>query len=593
MQMSTRNEIAAEFKWQLEDIFPTDEAWENEFSEAKAGIAAFGACEGTLGEKAFLLSALRELSRIVQFIERLYVYAHMRRDEDGAKDLYVGMSDRAAGLAAEYAAVASFVDPEILEIPAEDLLAWKDEPEFAVFKFHLEKLHRQRAHCLSKGEEKIMAMASEPLGNLDTIFSMLNNVDINFGTIKDENGEEKKLTHGSYGLFLENPNREVRKSAYEGIYGAFHKQKNTITALYGTSIKSDVFFARARGHAGALEAALFGKDVPVAVYEQLIAAVHEKLPALQKYLQLRKKVLGLDDLRFYDLYTPMLAELEIPMSYAEAQDLVKEALLPLGEKYQTLLDRSYTEGWIDVYETDGKRSGAYSWGCYGTHPYVLLNHQENLDSAFTLAHELGHALHSYHSNEAQPQETAEYEIMVAEVASTVNENLLMRHLLEKETDKQKRAYLLNQYLEMFRTTCFRQTMFAEFEMKSHRMSENGEPLTVESLSNLYQSLNALYYDGVELDENIAIEWMRIPHFYRAFYVYQYATGICTAVALANKILEGEEGLEKYIRFLQSGGSKFPVEILQDAGVDLTQKESILSALEVFEKYVDELCELLG
>ncbi|MCL2671223.1 MAG: oligoendopeptidase F [Clostridiales bacterium] len=591
--MSTRNEIAAEFKWQLEDIFPTDEAWENEFSEAKAGIAAFGACEGTLGEKAFLLSALRELSRIVQFIERLYVYAHMRRDEDGAKDLYVGMSDRAAGLAAEYAAVASFVDPEILEIPAEDLLAWKDEPEFAVFKFHLEKLHRQRAHCLSKGEEKIMAMASEPLGNLDTIFSMLNNVDINFGTIKDENGEEKKLTHGSYGLFLENPNREVRKSAYEGIYGAFHKQKNTITALYGTSIKSDVFFARARGHAGALEAALFGKDVPVAVYEQLIAAVHEKLPALQKYLQLRKKVLGLDDLRFYDLYTPMLAELEIPMSYAEAQDLVKEALLPLGEKYQTLLDRSYTEGWIDVYETDGKRSGAYSWGCYGTHPYVLLNHQENLDSAFTLAHELGHALHSYHSNEAQPQETAEYEIMVAEVASTVNENLLMRHLLEKETDKQKRAYLLNQYLEMFRTTCFRQTMFAEFEMKSHRMSENGEPLTVESLSNLYQSLNALYYDGVELDENIAIEWMRIPHFYRAFYVYQYATGICTAVALANKILEGEEGLEKYIRFLQSGGSKFPVEILQDAGVDLTQKESILSALEVFEKYVDELCELLG
>lgn len=591
--MSKRNEIAPAFKWHLEDIFPTDKDWEIEFAEAKAGIAAFTAREGTLNTKSNLLACLQEISRLSKFLERLYVYAHMRRDEDGAKDLYVGMTDRAGGLLAEFSATVSFVDPEILELPVADLLAWKEEPEFSVFKFFLEKLHRQRAYCLSKGEEKIMAMASEPLGNLDTIFSMLNNVDINFGTIQDENGEEKKLTHGSYSLFLESANRDVRKNAYDALYGAFHKQKNTITALYGTSIKSDVFFARARGHEGALEAALFGKNVPVAVYEQLIAAVHEKLPVLQKYLQLRKKVLGLDSLHFYDLYTPMLAELEIPMTYPEAQGLVKEALLPLGEKYQTLLERSYTEGWIDVFETEGKRSGAYSWGCYGTHPYVLLNHQENLDSAFTLAHELGHAMHSYHSNEAQPQETAEYEIMVAEVASTVNENLLMHHLLGKETDKQKRAYLLNQYLEMFRTTCFRQTMFAEFEMKAHRMSENGDPLTVESLSNLYQSLNALYYDGVELDENIAIEWMRIPHFYRAFYVYQYATGICTAVALSKKILEGGDGLEKYLRFLQSGGSKFPVEILQDAGVDLTQKDSILSALDVFETYVNELCELLG
>ena len=331
--------------------------------------------------------------------------------------------------------------------------------------------------------------------------------------------------------------------------------------------------------------------MPVAVYEQLIEAVHEKLPALQKYLELRKRMLGLDQLEMYDLYTPIVPDCAMPMDYEEAKTLVKTALKPLGERYGELLDEAYNNHWIDVYENAGKTSGAFSWGVYGVHPFVLLNHQDNVDHAFTLAHELGHAMHSYHSNEKQPYETADYKIMVAEVASTVNETLMMQYLLGKETDRVKRAYLLNQQLESYRTTCFRQTMFAEFELKAHRMAENGEPLTVESLNDVYRKLNELYYDGVVVDEDIASEWMRIPHFYNAFYVYQYATGICTATALARDILENN-GTPRYLEFLSSGGSDYPIRLLQNAGVDLTDKNSIVSALEVFERGVDELCELL-
>ena len=420
---------------------------------------------------------------------------------------------------------------------------------------------------------------------------MLSDVDLDFGTVVDAQGQEVKLTHSTYGLLLESPDRRVRRDAFRNLYKAYRSVKNTIAATYAASVKADVFRARVRGYAGSLEAALDGNNVPVAVYEQLIEAVHEKLPALQKYLALRKRQLKLDQLEMYDLYTPIVPDCSMPMSYEEAKALVKEALKPLGERYGRLLDEAYENHWIDVYESAGKTSGAFSWGVYGVHPFVLLNHQDNVDHAFTLAHELGHAMHSYHSNEKQPYETADYRIMVAEVASTVNETLMMQYLLGRETDPIKRAYLINQQLESYRTTCFRQTMFAEFELKAHRMAENGEPLTVESLSRVYRELNELYYAGVVVDDDIASEWMRIPHFYNAFYVYQYATGICTATALARDILE-HGGAPRYLDFLSSGGSDYPIRLLQNAGVDLTDKASIASALEVFEQGVDELEQLL-
>ena len=588
----TRQEMDPQLQWRLTDIFESDAAWEQTLLEAQQNVGRIENYRGRLGESAdTLLELLKLQSDTERKLMLAYTYAHLHKDTDNGNSTYQGMTDRAMQAIIAAQAASSFVQPEILSIEPETLRSWSQEPRFAAFRFFLQDLDRQRAHTLSAAEERILAMAEDPLGGADNAFTMLSDVDLDFGTVVDENGKEVKLTHGTYGLLLESADRRVRHDAFRGLYKAYRSVKNTIAATYAASVKADVFRARARGYAGSLEAALDANNVPVAVYEQLIEAVHEKLPALQKYLELRKRMLGLDQLEMYDLYTPIVPDCAMPMNYEEAKALVKEALKPLGERYGELLDEAYNNHWIDVYENAGKTSGAFSWGVYGVHPFVLLNHQDNVDHAFTLAHELGHAMHSYHSNEKQPYETADYKIMVAEVASTVNETLMMQHLLSKETDRVKRAYLLNQQLESYRTTCFRQTMFAEFELKAHRMAENGEPLTVESLNDVYRKLNELYYDGVVVDEDIASEWMRIPHFYNAFYVYQYATGICTATALARDILENN-GVERYLEFLSSGGSDYPIRLLQNAGVDLTDKNSIVSALEVFECGVDELSELL-
>ena len=589
---NTREQIAPELKWHLEDIYKDDSLWEADFQTAKEKIKAFPAYAGRLGESSeTLLSALKDDSAISYLLEKLYVYAHMRKDEDNGNTTYQAMTDRAMQLASQAAEQSAFMDPELVAMDPEQLKAWANRPEFCNFRFHLLDLDRQRAHTLTKGEERIMALASEPLNGIENIFTLLTNVDMEFGKVKNEAGEEVPLTHGSYGLLIQSPDRSVREGAYRQYYAAFHQLENTLAATYGASVKADVFQARARGFAGACERALFEDNAPLSVYEQLIEAVHEKLPAMGKYMVLKKRALKLDQLCMYDLYTPIVPDCDLPMTYEEAKQVVKEALVPLGENYQKLLDEAYENGWIDVVETPGKTSGAYSWGVYGTHPFVLLNHQDNVDHAFTLAHELGHAMHSYHSDHALPYELAQYRIMVAEVASTVNESLMMRHLLNKETDPKKRAYLINQFLEQFRTTCFRQTMFAEFELKAHRMQENGEPLTKESLSRIYRELNELYYPGVEVDADIAIEWMRIPHFYGAFYVYKYATGLCTAVALAEGVLNRGEK-DRYLAFLSSGGSDYPIELLKKAGVDLTKKESIVRSLDVFEAYVDELDKIL-
>lgn len=588
----TRQEMDPQLQWRLTDIFESDAAWEQALLEAQRNIERIESYRGRLGESAdTLLELLKLQSDADRQLLLIYTYAHLHKDTDNGNSTYQGMTDRAMQAIIAAQAASSFVQPEILSIDPETLLGWAEEPRFKSFRFFLQDLDRQRAHTLSAAEERILAMAEDPLGGADNAFTMLSDVDLDFGTVLDENGKEIKLTHSTYGLLLESADRRVRRDAFRGLYKTYRSVRNTIAATYAASVKADVFRARARGYAGSLEAALDGNNVPVAVYEQLIEAVHEKLPALQKYLELRKRMLGLDQLEMYDLYTPIVPDCAMPMDYEEAKTLVKTALKPLGERYGELLNEAYNNHWIDVYENAGKTSGAFSWGVYGVHPFVLLNHQDNVDHAFTLAHELGHAMHSYHSNEKQPYETADYKIMVAEVASTVNETLMMQYLLGKETDRVKRAYLLNQQLESYRTTCFRQTMFAEFELKAHRMAENGEPLTVESLNDVYRKLNELYYDGVVVDEDIASEWMRIPHFYNAFYVYQYATGICTATALARDILENN-GTPRYLEFLSSGGSDYPIRLLQNAGVDLTDKNSIVSALEVFERGVDELCELL-
>ncbi len=590
--MKTREQIESAYKWKLEDMCESDAQWEKEFEAAKTLAAAFPAHAGKVGESAdALYAALADESRLSLALERLYAYAHMRRDEDNGNVLYQGMTDRAAQLYAEAGAAGAFLLPEILTIPRETLGAWAAETRFAPFRFALENVDRQREHTLSTAEERLLAMAEDPLSGPDTIFTMLSDVDMTFGEVTLPDGEKVELTHGSYGLLLENPDRDVRREAYEKLYGSFRAYANTIAATYTASVKGDVFRARAHNFPSSLEAGLFGGNVPTAVVNQLVEAVHEKLPALQKYLRLREKQLGLSKLHMYDLYVPIVPDCDASMPYERAKTLVQEALAPLGEEYAGLLNDAYQSGWIDVYENAGKTSGAFSNSVYGVHPYVLLNYQGRVDDAFTLAHELGHAMHSFYSDRAQAYETSQYSIMVAEVASTVNETLLTKHLLKTETNPKRRAYYLNHFLEQFRTTCYRQTMFAEFERASHAMAERGEPLTVESLNGVYRGLNEQYYAGTEVDDNIASEWMRIPHFYRAFYVYQYATGLCSAVALANDVLKN--GPARYIAFLSSGGSDYPIELLKQAGVDLTKKESILSALDVFEASVDELAALLA
>ena len=587
-----RGEIDPKYRWRLEDIYESDASWEKEFAEAEKLARRIGSFRGTVAESSDrLYEALSLSSEFSLLAERLYSYAHMRRDEDNGNTKYQGMTDRAMQLIVSAEAESSFFEPEMLAVPEERLAEWSREERFARFRVRISDLNRKRAHVLSAGEERILAMAEDPLTGPDNSFTMLSDVDLKFGTVTDAEGREVQLTHGTYGLLIRDPDRGVRKEAYEKLYAAYGSVKNTIAAMYTASVKADVLRARARGYGGALEAALFANNVPVSVYEQLIEAVHEKLPALRKYLDIRKRCLGIDRLEMYDLYTPLVPECSIPMDFREAGDTVKKALAPLGTHYAELLDRAFSEGWIDIYENEGKTSGAYSWGVYGVHPFVLLNHQDDLNHASTLAHELGHAMHSYHTNAAQPYETSGYAIMVAEVASTVNEMLLKRYYLSKETDPRKRANVLNEFLEDVRTTCFRQTMFAEFELKVHRMAEAGEALTVDSLSDLYRSLNELYYPDVHADDCIAMEWMRIPHFYRAFYVYQYATGICSAIALSSAILDRGE-TDRYIAFLSSGASDYPVNLLKNAGVDLTKKETILAALDEFEKRVEELDGLL-
>jgi oligoendopeptidase F len=443
-------------------------------------------------------------------------------------------------------------------------------------------------------EEKLLAEASELAAAPSTIFSMANDADLKIGYIKDENGQEIELTKGNFIKYMESKDRRVREGAFKTLYAAYGRQINSWAAMLNSSVKADVFFARARRYNSALEGALDDDKVPLAVYDSLIKTVHDFLPEFQRYLRLRKEVLGVDELHMYDIYVPFVPEMETHISYEEAKVTVRKGLEPLGEEYLKVLDEGYNSGWIDIYENTGKTSGAYSWGTYSAHPYVLLNHQDTLDSLFTLAHEMGHALHSYFSNKKQIHLYAGYKIFVAEVASTLNESLVMRHLIKTTEDKKMKAYLLNHYLEQFRGTVFRQTMFAEFEKEIHVAVEKNESLTAEHLSQIYEELNLKYFGSdIVLDNEIRIEWARIPHFYNAFYVYKYATGFSAATSLAQQILdEGQPAVQRYIDFLASGGSDYPITLLRKAGVDMEKTKAVQQALTVFTELLNQLENLL-
>lgn len=592
-QLQKRSESAVETRWKLEDMVPSQKAWDEEFKEAKALIKQASAFEGKLGEAEQLKAAFELEDELSLHVERLYVYANMKHHEDTAEPEFQALSEKSKKLSIETSEALSYLTPEILELPDSKLDAYISDSSLAKYRHTLEEIRRQKAHILSKNEEALLAQAGNISSAPSTVFSLLNNADLKFPKIKNEQGEEAELTHGSYIQFLESNNRDVRRNAFKAVYETYGKLKNTLGATLNANISKNVFYAKARKYPSVLNMSLYGDNIPESVYTNLIDTVHKHLPLMYRYMELRKKLLGVDELHMYDLFAPLVEEYDMKITYDEAKKIVSESLKPLGEDYRNTLQSGFDGGWIDVYENEGKRSGAYSWGAYGTHPYVLLNHKDNLNSMFTLAHEMGHALHSYYSDETQNYRDAQYPIFLAEVASTLNEALLMDYLLAKSTDPKEKMYLLTYYADQFRTTLFRQTMFAEFEKIIHERTEQGESLTPQELSKIYYDLNVLYYGpGMVSDKEIEMEWARIPHFYTSFYVYKYATGFSAATSFSKQILEeGAPAVERYLGFLKSGGSDFPINILKKAGVDMSSPEPIEQAMSVFESLIAQMEEL--
>ncbi|MDD6189001.1 MAG: oligoendopeptidase F [Clostridiales bacterium] len=586
MELKSRAEMDSRFMWDLTHIFKSKADWEQAYADAAEAVKNIDSVKGTLGTSAESFKAgLDAVAATARKVELVYLYATLQKSGDNGSPEYQDMEARAVNLYVAYSTAVSFLDPELLSIPEDKLAVYVEAAP--LYKHMVEDVCRARRHTLDEEREKMLAMLGEAAQSPNNSFEMLESVDITFPPIIDENGKEATLTHGNFGVFRESRDQRVRRDAFETYFGEFKKYINTFAAMYSGSVKFDCYFADVRNYPSACEAALFSSNVPISVYDSLISAVHDALPLMRRYLEMRKKALGLETLNLYDLYCPIVENVEISVNYEDAKTLVKKALEPLGEDYQKLLDKAYNEHWIDVYENKGKTTGAFSCGVYGVHPYVLLNFTDTLDDAFTLAHELGHAMHSYLSAEANEYINSDYKILVAEVASTVNEVLLTKYLLKTESDPKRRAYILNHLLESFRTTVFRQTLFAEFERRAHEMYQSGQPLTAQTLSALYRELNSLYYEGAENNEIMDVEWARIPHFYNAFYVYQYATGFSSAVAIAGNIADGGDPAS-YLKFLTTGGSDYPLEELKIAGVDLTSPETVKSAMKVFEETIDEM-----
>lgn len=583
-----RKDVENKYKWKVEDIFPSDEAWEKSFSQAEKMID-FSEFEGKLGDRQIMVRFTQKDQETSKKLERLHLYAHMRHDEDTRIAKYTAMQSRAMSLIVKYSSAIAFVQPELTALPEETLKAYAADPALNDYDYFFRQIIKDKPHILSAQEEKLLAMGGEVYSQFQNVFSMIDNADIQLGEVTDSEGNKIALTHGVYGVILHGEDRDLRKKAFERYYQAYISLTNTIAATYYGNVKKDVFLTQARKYPSCLARALSNEDVDVSVYNNLIAAVNDSLPSMHRYIALRKKMLGLEEQHMYDIYAPLVGDAELKLPYEKACDLVIEGLAPLGKEYQALLRKGFDEGWVDVCETTGKRSGAYSTGIYGIHPFALLNYQQTTHDVFTIAHEMGHSLHTYFSNNNQPYAKADYRIFVAEVASTVNEVLLLKHILAKTKDRALKKYLLNYYLDTIRTTLHRQTMFAEFEAVAHEMVEKGEPLTSENLCAVYLELNKKYYgDAIIHDKEISYEWSRIPHFYTSFYVYKYSTGIISAISIVNRILcEGESAVKDYMAFLASGGSDDPVSLLKLAGIDLTKRETFDIAMREFDEVLTQ------
>lgn len=597
-KLPARNEISPEDTWRLEDIFPSDEDWYKEYNEVHKLIPNAGKYQGRLGESAeTLYEALQFQDHILSRLGKLYTYAHMRYDQDTTNSFYQSMDDKIKNLYSEAASVLAYIVPELLAEDEAKIAGFLEEKtELQLYKHSLEEINLQRPHVLSAEQESLLAQASEVLGASSNTFGMLNNADLEFPSIKDENGEDVEITHGRFIRFLESDEQRVRHDAFKAVYETYGKFRNTFASTLSGNIKKDNFNAKIRNYESARHAALAANNIPESVYENLVNTINDNLHLLHRYVKLRKKVLGVEELHMYDLYTPLVKEVKMEIPYKEAKDLILKGLKPLGGDYLNILKEGFENRWVDVHENKGKRSGAYSSGTYGTNPYILMNWQDNVNNLFTLAHEFGHSVHSYYTRKYQPYPYGNYSIFVAEVASTCNEALLNDYLLKTIDDDKKRLYLLNHYLEGFRGTVFRQTMFAEFEHLIHKKAQNNEALTADSLTKEYYELNKKYFgeEDIVIDEEIGLEWSRIPHFYYNYYVYQYATGFSAATALSKQILqEGQPAVDRYIEFLKSGSSDYPIEVLKKAGVDMTSSKPIEDACKVFEEKLNEMESLLS
>lgn len=591
--MKTRSEMDPKYMWDFTHIFPTRADFEAAMKECEQRLEAFSGYIGHLGDSPeALMHTLDDIYDTAEKLERVYAYASLHKAADSSDPDNQELDARATGLFVKFSAALAFTNPELISIGSERLEKWINETSgLKKYAFMLRDLMRNREHVLDPACESLLAELGDAASSPRDCYDMLTNVNMGFPDVTLSDGSASPLTNGNFGVYRESTDRAVREDAFNKFFGAYQKYIDTFAATYGGSVKFDCFNAKARGYGSACEAALFAGNVPISVYDSLISAIHDALPSVRRYIDLRAKMLGKETIDMFDLYVPIVDGVDIPMPYEDAKTLVKEALKPFGERYGELLDRAYSENWIDVYENKGKTSGAFSAGVYGVHPYIKLNYTDTLDDAFTLAHELGHAMHSYFSSEAQDYVTSDYRIMVAEVASTVNEVMLTKFLLKHEKNPGRRAYILNHFLEGFRTTVFRQTLFAEFERRSHDMYAAGIPLTAKSLSDAYYDLISTYYAGAHINDIMRYEWSYIPHFYNAFYVYQYATGFCSAVAIAGRICNGEDPAG-YLKFLTLGGSDYPIEELKTAGVDLTKPNTVADAMKIFDSTITEFEELL-
>jgi oligoendopeptidase F len=588
-----RNDIADEHKWDLTALFESDKLWERMFAEIEAELAFYVKYKGRLEDSlALFKEALEFHLGLTRKVERVYTYAHLKSDEDKSNQHYLGFHQRALNLFTRGSEAASFMTPEIQAIPDDVINQYLTDDVLAEYRFYLEKILRYKPHSRNEAEEQILAMTKEIASGPSQVFGQLDNVDLDFGSITDESGREIELSHGNFSTFLINPNREIRKKAFFQYYQAYQHHKHTLASTLALSIKKDAFYARVRNFKNCRVSALFGDNIPEAVYDNLIQTVRDNLAPLFRYLNFRQKVLHLDELHFYDTYVPIIKDVEFRMPYEEAVEIAVRALTPLGEGYGRILKEGLLGGWVDRYENRGKRSGAYSSGCYDSPPYILLNYEENnINSLYTLLHEAGHSMHSYYSKKYQPYVNHDYTIFVAEVASTFNEDLLSRFLLEYYKDNPRmKAYILNREIDNIRATLFRQTMFAEFETINHTIVEANRPLTLEVMSEEYRKLLAIYFkDALTLDPELTFECLRIPHFYAGFYVYKYATGVSAAIALADKVIRGgNSARQAYLNFLKLGGSKFPLDELAEAGVDMRTPEPVKRAIEHFNTLVAQL-----